>query len=227
MGIQPRRSGSRLVIAVDGGVATGKSSVCTSVAQRLRIPYFNAGLLYRALALWCVTQGLSLDNADGATVVAAGSYPVFVSFEDGNTAVTLAGYDVSDQLKTAEVSSVVPMIARHSGVREIMNTRQREIVRQAVSEYGGIVIDGRDATTVVVPDAEVKILLVVDREAQARRTDVCEGGIRAAERDAADAAVSDFLHPRSGVAVFDTSAIDLDELVAQVLAYVFTRHPWW
>ncbi|MFC9433671.1 (d)CMP kinase [Nocardia sp. NPDC057030] len=221
MGIQPRRVPGRLVVAIDGGVATGKSSVCTAVSQRLQLPYFNAGLLYRALALWCVRQRIALDNAGGVTETAARTYPVGVSLDRGITAISLAGRDVSDQLKTSTVSRAVSAVARHAEVRAAMNARQREIVRYAESTYGGVVIDGRDTTTVVVPDADVKILLIADAQARALRVRTGEGAGAAAERDAADAAVSDFLQPRPDVTVLDTSDLDLGELVTRVLCHVF------
>ncbi|WP_157195628.1 (d)CMP kinase [Nocardia tenerifensis] len=224
MGIQPRRAPSRLVVAVDGGVATGKSSVCTEVARRLRLPYFNAGLLYRALALWCVGERIALDDADGIAA-AAGSYPLTVSLDGGRTTILLMGRDVGDQLKTAEVGRAVPAVARHRAVRDIMNGRQRAIVRYAESAFGGVVIDGRDATTVVVPEADVKILLVATEEVRARRVGADEGA--AADRDAADASVSDFLRPGPGVAVLDTSDLDIGELVSRVLACVREKRPDW
>jgi len=227
VGIRSRSARTHLVIAIDGGVATGKSSVCTAVAQQLRIPYFNAGLLYRGLALWCIDEGISVGGTGDAAAAAARSYPVHVSLDGGGTAIYLSGQDVSARLKTNEVTVVVPTVARHPGVREAINARQRAIVRQAVSTHGGVVIDGRDATTVVVPDANVKILLLTDREVRARRVGTGEGEERAAERDAADAKISDFLRPRTDVAVFDTSDVGLDELVSQVLDQVLKQYPDW
>ncbi len=210
-------------MAVDGGVATGKSSACTAVAQRLHVPYFNAGLLYRALALWCVGERIALDNVDGKVESAARNFPIDVSLDSGTTAISLGGSDVFDQLKTSEVSRAVPEVARHLTVREVMTARQRAIVRYAKREFGGVVIDGRDATTVVVPDADVKILLVADEKARARRVGAGEGVLPAAKRDAADGASSNFLRPGSDVALLDTSALDVGELVSRVLALVFEQ----
>ncbi|GAB2655161.1 (d)CMP kinase [Nocardia goodfellowii] len=197
------------------------------MAQQLRLPYFNAGLLYRALALWCVNEGLARDNTDGAVADAAHNYPVLVSLDTGSTVITLAGEEVSSRLKTDEISRIVPEVARHAEVREIMTARQRAVVSKAVSTFEGVVIDGRDATTVVVPDADVKILLVADHDARAARIGTPEGGACAVERDAADSLVSDFLRPRHGVAVFDTSHLRLEDLVPQVLAYIYRHHPAW
>ncbi|MRH89312.1 cytidylate kinase [Nocardia sp. SYP-A9097] len=227
MEIQPRPTRACLVVAVDGGVATGKSSVCSVLAQRLRVPYFNAGLLYRALALWCLDEHLTLDNADNATAIAAQSFPILVSLDNGCTAVSLADRDVSDQLELAEITAAVSRVSRHPEVREVMNTRQREIVEQAVSTFNGVVIDGRDATTVVVPNADVKVLLVANPAARASRVSAGEGEAEAAARDAADAVVSDFLCPQSGVAAFDTSDLGIDEISSRVLAHVLENRPDW
>ncbi len=198
--------------------------MCTAVAQRLQIPYFNGGLLYRALALWCVDQGLPIDNTDNLTVFAARDCPLQVSLASGITVISLADRNVSDQLRTTEIDEVVPVVARHSEVRRIINTKQKAIVQHAVSTYGGVVIDGRDATTVVAPDADVKILLVADEQARAQRVGAEEDLTRAAQRDAADAAVSDFLRPRPDVAVIDTSGVGLHQVVSRVLAHVLEQH---
>lgn len=104
-----------------------------------------------------------------------------------------------------------------------MNIRQRAIVQKAVSMFGGVVIDGRDATTVVVPNADVKILLLADQQTRARRVRTGEGVVAAAQRDEADSTVSDFHRPGTDVAVFDTSDLELDELIARVFTHVFER----
>jgi cytidylate kinase len=182
--------------------------------------------MYRALALWSISQGLALDNAAGEMDGAAQRYPVEVSFNDGMTTVSLAGRDISAQLTTAEVTSAVSEVSRHPGVRAVMKTRQRVIVQRAVTMFGGVVIDGRDATTVVVPDAEVKILLLADQQTRARRVRSGEGVAEAAQRDDADSSVSDFRRPGADVTVFDTSDIELDELISRVLTHVFEWLTW-
>ncbi|MFJ1458100.1 (d)CMP kinase [Nocardia sp. N2S4-5] len=228
VGIQPRRGRTCLVVAVDGGVATGKSSVCLAVSRMLGVPYFNAGLLYRALALWCIRSGISLDHGDSATQALLQSCPMHVSLAGGTTAVSIAGGDLSNLLKSTEVSEVVPVVARNPGIRATMTERQRAIVRQAESVFGGVVIDGRDATSVVVPDADVKILLTADPSTRATRVGDVEGAAARAEaRDREDARVSDFLRPRPDVSVLDTSGLDRAEVISEVLRLVFERRPDW
>lgn len=197
------------------------------MARRLGVPYFNAGLLYRALALWCVRAGLPLDDAEGITSAAARDFPVEISLRGGTTAVALAGGDVTAELQNAAVSSRVPEVSRHPGVRAAMTARQREVVRHAVSTWGGVVIDGRDATSVVVPDADVKIVLTVSPRIRSERMGDEGTAAAAAHRDRLDSLVSGFDRGGPGVTVVDTNELDRSQTVAEVLRVIRIQRPEW
>lgn len=218
-GYKGSRLTERLVVAIDGGAGTGKSAVCSAVGAQLGIPYFNAGLMYRAFALWCLTSGVPVEGSGEMLAAAAASLEIGVALDRG-TRVTLMRVDVSDRLKDSEVSAAVPFAAANDGVRRVMNERQRSVVQAAVAKYGGVVIDGRDATSLVVPDAEVKILLTATPEAKRLRYGSDAYAMEALRRDTLDAQSVNFETRGSDVCVVDTSTLALPAVIVRVLALV-------
>lgn len=215
------------VIAVDGPSGSGKSTVSRAVARRLGLGYLDTGAMYRALAWWCAHEGVDLDDRE-AVAAAAASIPLEMSLDPDDGRVCVAGVDVSRQIRTPGLSKVVSKVATNLKVREELVRRQRAIVEGA--RYG-IVAEGRDITTVVAPDADVRVLLTASKEARlARRALETRGSADAAavaatrdevlRRDADDSAVAEFLTAADGVTRIDSSAMGVEEVVEAVVSLV-------
>lgn len=215
------------VIAVDGPSGSGKSTVSRAVARRLGLGYLDTGAMYRALAWWCAHEGVDLNDRE-AVAAAAASMPLEMSLDPDDGRVCVAGVDVSRQIRTPGLSKVVSKVATNLKVREELVRRQRAIVEGA--RYG-IVAEGRDITTVVAPDADVRVLLTASKEARlARRALETRGSADAAavaatrdevlRRDADDSAVAEFLTAADGVTRIDSSAMGVEEVVEAVVSLV-------
>ncbi len=215
------------VIAVDGPSGSGKSTVSRAVARRLGLGYLDTGAMYRALAWWCAHEGVDLDDRE-AVAAAAAAMPLEMSLDPDDGRVCVAGVDVSRQIRTPGLSKVVSKVATNLKVREELVRRQRAIVEGA--RYG-IVAEGRDITTVVAPDADVRVLLTASKEARlARRALETRGSADAAavaatrdevlRRDADDSAVAEFLTAADGVTRIDSSAMGVEEVVEAVVSLV-------
>ena len=141
-----------MVVAIDGPAGAGKSTVARGVAERLGFGYLDSGAMYRAVALAYLEGGGDPAAAASAARIELGER------------VTLDGRDVSDAIRTPEVTEAASQIATSRAVREAMVAKQREMVAE-----GDWVAEGRDIGTVVAPDAELKIFLTASPEARARR----------------------------------------------------------
>ena len=150
-------------IAIDGPVGAGKSSIADQVAQRLHILHLDTGAMYRTVALYMLRNGI--DPQDEQTVSAhCGEADVRVAYRDGAQRTMLGGEDVSDLIRTGEVSAAASAISKWPAVRRRMVAAQREIAATA-----DMLIDGRDIGTRVLIDAPVKIFLTATPEERARR----------------------------------------------------------
>jgi CMP/dCMP kinase len=217
-----------LVVAVDGPSGSGKSSVSREVARRLGLRYLDTGAMYRALTWWALEQGADLD--DTATVARlARELPLELSTSATGTVVTVAGRDVTATIREPRISELVSAVATNLDVRAELVRRQREIAAS-----GGIVVEGRDITTVVAPDAQVRVLLTASEQARlARRALEVHGSDddRAIEatrdqvitRDARDSTVADFIAAGAGVTVIDSSELSFEETVSAILDVVAAR----
>jgi CMP/dCMP kinase len=204
-----------MIVAIDGPAGSGKSTVASMLARRLGFRYLDTGAMYRALT-W-VAQRDGADVSDGkALAELALEHPV--SFGE-NGRVEVDGADVTAAIRSVEVDRLVPAVALHPEVREVMRERQREI---AVG--GDSVIEGRDIGSVVVPAAEVKVFLVATPEERARRrsaerpgTDVDALAADLRARDERDAANT---QPAEDAVRLDTTALTIDEVVERIAALV-------
>ncbi len=222
-----RPSGRGLVVAVDGPSGSGKSSVSREVARRLGLRYLDTGAMYRALTWWVLAQGV--DPADQPAVARlARELPLEIGTSTESTLLTVDGQDLTAAVREPRISAAVSAIATNLDVRAELIRRQRGLI---AAEEGGIVVEGRDITTVVAPDADARVLLTATEQARlARRALEVHGrdddeAIAATRdhvvrRDAQDATVADFLEAGLGVTVIDSSDLSFEETVDAVLAVV-------
>jgi len=216
-----------LLIAIDGPSGSGKSSTSRGVAERLHLAYLDTGSVYRAAAVAWLESGLPASETQAITELVAESV-----FEVGTdpTAPTIAvnGRDVTDEIRDPGVASQVSTIATIQAIRDIVT----EQFRQTIDAHDRrIVVEGRDITTVVAPDADVRVLLVADPTARIARRQA-ELGARAdsdevvdqiVRRDRDDSTVSQFETPAEGVTLVDSTHLSLDEVIDAVVALVPQR----
>lgn len=218
------------VVAIDGPSGSGKSSVSKQVARALCYAFLDTGAMYRALTWWCLDQGVDLDD-EAAVVDAARRLPLVIGTDPDATLVSVGDIDVAGPIRETRISTQVSKVATNIPVREILRQLQRELISRAGATQGGVVAEGRDITTVVAPDAQVRILLTASEDARlARRARELHGNARAesmaatraqvVDRDQADSTVSQFTVAADGVTTVDTSDLDFDQSVAAVLQVV-------
>lgn len=222
-----------LTIAIDGPSGSGKSSVAKAVAARLGVGYLDTGAMYRAVTWWCLERGVDLTDTD-AVAEAARSLPLDLGTDPGAVTVTVDGTDVTAAIRTSEVSTAVSAVATNLEVRPVLQALQRDLMARIAAQTGGVVAEGRDITTVVAPDALVRVLLTASEEARLRRRSTeLHGSADAAaveatrdqvvRRDRDDSTVSTFTEAAPGVETVDTSDLTLEESVEAVLDVVATK----
>ena len=207
-----------MIVAIDGPAGAGKSTVARALAERLGFRYLDTGAMYRALTWLAMQRGLDLGDADALSQLA---HEAAVVFDDADR-VWITGTDVTPMIRQTRIDRMVPVVARHPGVREVMRDRQRELGHE-----GNVVMEGRDIGTVVAPEAEVKVYLVADRDIRAQR--------RAAERPGigADALATDIkkrdkkdaerMQPASAAVEIDTTSLEVDDVVDRIATLVHER----
>jgi cytidylate kinase len=207
-----------MIVAIDGPAGAGKSTVARMLAERLGFRYLDTGAMYRALTWLAMREGMDLGDGDKLGILAR-EHPVEL---DPSGRVQIAGADVTTSIRTTRIDKMVPVVARHSRVREVMRERQRRLAEQSDS-----VMEGRDIGKIVVPNAEVKVYLVADAEVRAarrraERPEVGEGALDTDlfKRDKADAermvAADDSIE-------IDTTDLQVEDVVDRIEALVRAR----
>lgn len=216
------------IIAIDGPSGSGKSSTSRGVAQRLGLRYVDTGAMYRAMTWWMLSQGVDVD--DPVTIEARCAEPVIeLGLDPVAPIVRVDGRDVSADIREATVADSVSRVAAVPQVRERLVRSQRAMVADALASGAGVVMEGRDIGTVVLPQADLKVYLTADVEARAARRALEEsqrsgsGSVEAAQenlqsRDALDTtrAVSPLLQAADAVAI-DGTHLTLDEVIDAVI----------
>ncbi|MFB7252159.1 (d)CMP kinase [Microbacterium sp. NPDC056234] len=211
-------------IAIDGPAGSGKSSVSKAVARTRGYGYLDTGAAYRALAWHVLDRGA--DTADAEAVRAAASdFDLALGLDPDDRSVRVGGVDVTSAIRESRVSGAVSGVARVAEVRAQVNELFRALVSDAA--FDAVVVEGRDITTVVAPDAPVRILLTAAPEVRAARRAgelADENAAAVAEalhrRDAADSTVVDFLNAADGVEVVDSTSLDFPQTIDAVLAVI-------
>ena len=209
-----------MIVAIDGPAGAGKSTVSSRLAERLGFRYLDTGAMYRALTWLAMREGIPLGEGERLGELARKNR---VDLDESGR-VTISGADVTAAIRQSRIDRLVPVVARHPEVREIMRERQREL-----AELGDAVIEGRDIGTVVCPEADVKIYLRADRGVREQRrlaerpdigADALATDLRA--RDESDAAR---MQPAEDAEVIDTSELDVGDVVERIEALVRARLP--
>jgi len=220
------------VIAVDGPAGSGKSSVCRAVATRLGYRYLDTGAMYRALTWAMLHEGVDVDDAAAVAQAASG-----VQIESGTDpsapTIHVGAIDVSGPIRGDDVTAAVSAVSAVPRVREQLVALQRAEVDRARSESRGIVVEGRDITTVVLPDADLKVFITADPRVRASRralqdaglgksaVDVAETETALRERDAKDSSrETSPLAQAPDAIVLDTTEMTLDEVIDRFVGLV-------
>ena len=206
-----------MIIAIDGPAGAGKSTVARLLAERLAFRYLDTGAMYRALTWLAQRRELALDRADELAQLAR-DFPV--EFDDAGR-VFIDGADVTSSIRRPGIDRLVPVVARHIAVREVMRERQRTL-----GETGDVVIEGRDIGTVVAPGAQVKVYLVADPAIRARRRSADQPEI-AADALATDLRLRDEkdavnMRPAEDAVQIDTTDLAVEDVVARIEQLVRT-----
>ncbi|HJR94788.1 MAG TPA: (d)CMP kinase [Gaiellaceae bacterium] len=204
-----------MIVAIDGPAGSGKSTVASTLAARLGFHYLDTGAMYRALTWIARRDGTDLADGHALAALAVG-HPVSFGL-DGH--VELDGEDVTMAIRDADIDRLVPSVARHPEVREVMRERQR-----ALAVVGDSVIEGRDVGTVVAPDAEVKVFLLADEGERARRRTLDRPGVSAEtlaadlrSRDERDAVNT---QPAADAVLLDTTMLSVEDVVERIAELV-------
>lgn len=219
-----------VTIAIDGPAGSGKSTVSRRIATELGIGYLDTGAMYRALTWYALDRGIDLAD-QAAVVAAAGRMPLTMDSDPQDPHYFVGDTEVTGAIREPRITESVAAVSTNLGVRRWMAGEQRRRMLEARARGSGMVAEGRDITTVVCPDADVRILLVADSEARLARRALELYGDTAPEhleatrrqvqgRDAADSTVSEFLTPAPGVSVVDSSGLSVEQVVDAVLALV-------
>ncbi len=223
MSVKPA-SASRVAVAVDGPAGSGKSSVSRAAARELGFDYQDTGAAYRALAWRAVARGIDPNDVD-AVIGLLADFDYEIGVDPDDYFVRVSGEPVTDAIRDPAVTAVVSAVARIPRVRDHLTGLFRD--RIAHGTRPGIITEGRDITTVVAPDAKVRVLLTASAAArQARRAAELTSssaetvGEQLTARDAQDLKVVDFMTAADGVATLDSTDLNFDETVAALIALI-------
>lgn len=220
-------SGRKLVIAIDGPAGSGKSTLAALLARRYNYTNIETGAMYRALAFKAVKSGVSLDDEKKLALLADKSRIELVPHPEGNR-VLLDGEDVTECLRSQEVTDAASKVSVHPAVREWMVAAQRKM-----GSGGGIVMEGRDIGTKVFPDAEIKIFL--DAAPEIRGTRRFQQSPAAAAHEASVVAelqardhrdrtrANSPLEPAADAVLIDSTYLTLDQVLARAVEVIDER----
>ncbi len=217
---------SKLKIAIDGPAASGKSTTARMVAKKLNYLYIDTGAMYRAITLTAIKSKIDINDEPALVLLAANASIELQVAHDGVKTI-LNGVDISEEIRLPKVTEVISVISAHKKLRREMVEKQRFLAR-----HGGVVMEGRDIGTHVLPDAEIKVFMIAGLKERAlrRHVELKKKGIEISlEEIEADIQRRDDLDSSRGTAPLkpakdavhiDTSLMSIDEQVARVLKLV-------
>ena len=154
---------SKIRIALDGPSGAGKSTIAKKIAQKLGLVYVDTGALYRSVGLYSIENGIDAEDTE-KIIASLDRITLRLAYEDGAQKVYLNGSDVGDRIRTPIASKYASAVSKIPEVRAFLLKVQRDI-----AEGGGVIMDGRDIGTVIMPDAELKVFMTATPEARADR----------------------------------------------------------
>jgi cytidylate kinase len=210
-----------IVIAIDGPAGAGKSTVARQLASQLGFTYIDTGAMYRAVALWAMRSGLALTDMHRMEQLADAAV---IALHSETSGVALNAEDVTEAIRTPEVSEAASRVAAIPGVRRSMVSKQR-----LIAENANVVMEGRDIGTVVFPAAQVKIFLDADHGERARRRvdqlgateESAQIAQELAERDSRDRTRAESPLTQAPDAVYvDSTGLSVEEVIEALLKVV-------
>ncbi|MBP6043633.1 MAG: (d)CMP kinase [Rhodoluna sp.] len=213
---------AEIVVAIDGPAGSGKSSVSKQLARKLGYSYLDTGAAYRALA-WATLNGLDSAKLESGDFEEDFDYQI--STDPDDFWVRVGGTDVTEAIRSSLISESVSSVAKISNVRSFMKRLTRSIV--SASSLDGAIVEGRDITTVVFPDADSRILLTASEEVrlQRRSAEISASSTNAVvnqvtKRDASDSKIVDFMNAAEGVTLVDSSDLNFEQTVEVMSAQI-------
>jgi cytidylate kinase len=218
---------SKIIITIDGPSGVGKSTVAKSVARKLGLTYLDTGAMYRAIALQVKRQSLNLDNNNELALLLSNTDIGIESSLNHVFKITLNNEDITDKIRSPEISRISSDVATKYLVRKKLVELQREIGLR-----GNIVVEGRDMGTYVFPDAEYKFYLeaTLEERAHRRRKELLENGLNTdmdqvindmESRDKQDTERSESpLHPAPNAVIIDTTNLNTDDVINRIISEV-------
>lgn len=219
----------KIQIAIDGPAGAGKSTVAKIVAEKLQFTYIDTGAMYRAVTYQALQKNISLQDGAALTALAKAMTITLQPSAEGQL-IFIDGVEVTQVVRTSEVTAHVSQVAAHAGVRQVMVELQQELARA-----GGVVMDGRDIATHVLPEAELKIYMSATVEERARRrfvdneqrgiaSTVEELQVAIAERDRQDSEREASPLIQAPDAVFlDTTKLSISEAAQEILTLAHNK----
>lgn len=212
----------KIKIAIDGPAAAGKSTIAKMVAEKLGYTYIDTGAMYRALTHKAISQNIDTTNGEELEHLLKETDIVLSPTSDGQS-VIVDGHDVTEEIRLPQVTANVSAVARHMGVRQLMVNKQRQL-----AEGIGVVMDGRDIGTAVLPNAELKIFMTASVEERAMRrylenekrqisTDLEQLKMEISERDRMDSEreISPLMQAEDAI-LLDTTAMSIETVVDRI-----------
>ncbi|HEX5352140.1 MAG TPA: (d)CMP kinase [Trichococcus sp.] len=217
----------KMNIAIDGPASAGKSTIAKKVAEKLGYIYLDTGAMYRTLTYAALSNGSNLHDEEALHKLLQGIRITFSTAENEMQRVFLNEEDVTESIRSEQVTQNVSLVASFAKVREEMVARQKSIARS-----GGVVMDGRDIGTVVLPDAEVKIFMTATAEERALRRykeNMAKGMTTSLEELTEDMKRRDHLDSTRTISplkkaddaiVLDSTHLEIDEVVKRILGII-------
>ncbi|PJJ63890.1 (d)CMP kinase [Compostimonas suwonensis] len=216
-----------IVVAVDGPAGSGKSSVSKAVAKKLGYAYLDSGAAYRAFAWYVVQRGIDVQD-EPAVIRLLADFDYRIGTDPDGYAVFVGEHEVTQAIRDPEVTATVRYVSRVPEVRSHLVELFRRIIRSA--DAPGIVVEGRDITTVVAPDAPVRLLLTAEehvrmgrRSAEITTQTASTVAEQLRSRDRADSRVVDFMNAADGVTTVDSTDLDFDQTVNAVIEVIHSH----